>query len=175
MGAALQHLYAHPLSSKHPHALPKLISYQLFIVNAAKKFRYPSWLYYDTEFRKWAAATQCQEWSGINTRLYALAFTGQGNPVSWCPICQVEGGNHTFDCPRFPIPTDPLPSNPPPPHPRPLLPTIPKRPRPAVDHCISYNASDGNCKFGPSCRYPHKCATCGTYGHPTTRCPNKAC
>ncbi len=47
------------LSSKHPQALPELISYQLFMVKAAKKFRYPSWLYYDTEFRKWAATTHC--------------------------------------------------------------------------------------------------------------------
>ncbi len=85
------------LSSRHPQALPELIAYQLFIVKAAKKFRYPSWLYYDTEYQKWAAATHCQEWSTINTQLYSLAFTEQGNPVSWCPICQVDGGNHTFD------------------------------------------------------------------------------
>ncbi len=100
------------LSSRHPQVLPELIAYQLFIVKAAKKFRYPSWLYYDTEFRKWATTTHYQEWSTINTQLYSLAFTGQGNPVSWCPICQVDGGNHTFDCPRYPIPTDPLPPQP---------------------------------------------------------------
>ncbi len=107
------------LSSRHPQALPELIAYQLFIVKAAKKFRYPSWLYYDTEYRKWAATTH---WSTINTQLYSLAFTGQGNPVSWCPICQVDGGNHTFDCPRYPIPTDPLPPQHPPSQPRSLLP-----------------------------------------------------
>ncbi len=163
------------LSSKHPQALPELISYQLFMVKAAKKFRYPSWLYYDTEFRKWATTTtHCQEWSTINTQLYSLTFTGQGNSVSWCPICQVDGGNHTFDCPRYPIPTDPLPPQHPPSHPRPLLPSAPKRPRPPVEYCISYNASGGNCKYGLSCRYPHKCAVCGVHGHPETCCPNRS-
>ncbi len=162
------------LSSRHPQALPELIAYQLFIVKAAKKFRYPSWLYYDTEYRKWAATTHCQEWSTINTQLYSLAFTGQGNPVSWCPICQVDGGNHTFDCPRYPIPTDPLPPQHPPSQPRSLLPPAPKRPRPPGDYCINYNMSGGNCKYGLSCRYPHKCSVCGVQGHPRTHCPNKS-
>ena len=162
MGAAVQHL------------LPELIAYQLFIVKAAKKFRYPSWLYYDTEFRKWSATTHCQEWSTINTQLYSLTFTGQGNPVSWCPICQVDGRNHTFDCPQYPIPTDPFPPQHPPSHPRPLMPPAPKRPRPPVEYCISYNTSSGNCKYGLSCRYPHKCSVCGVHGHPGTRCPNRS-
>ncbi len=164
------------LSSKHPQALPELISHQLFIVKAAMKFEYPSWLYYDTEYRKWAAATQHHQWSHINTQLYSLAFTGQGNPVSWCPVCQVDGGQHTFDCPRYPIPSEPIPPQQPQINhrpPRSPSPPPPKRPRQAVDHCISYNQNDGNCKFAPSCRYPHKCAVCGFLGHPATHCPNK--
>ncbi len=146
------------LSSRHPQVLPELIPYQLFIVKAAKiktkkKFRYPSWLYYDTEFRKWAATTHRQEWSTINTQLYSLAFTGQGNPVSWC---QVDGGNHTFDCPRYPIPT--------------VSPPAPNATRPQM-HCINYNTFSGNCKYGLSCRYP---SVCGVHGHPGTRCPNRS-
>ena len=168
MGTAVQHVYAHPISSKHPQALPELISCHLFIVKVARKFKYPSRLCYDTEYRKWAAATQYQELSGINTQLYSLAPA----KVTPCHDAQVEGGNHTFDCPRYPIHTDTLP----PQHhnrpPRPLQPPAPKRL--AVDHCISYNLTDGNCKFGPSCRYPHKCAVCGFLGLPIAQ-TNAAC
>ncbi len=172
------------LSSKYPHLLPELIAYQLFIIKAAKKFRYPSWLYYDTEFRKWASATHYLSWSVVNTQLYSLAFTGQGNPVQWCPICQVEGGTHTFDCPSYPSPntTQPLapqqptyPSrdNPAQQSAQPFLPPTPKRTRPEVNHCIQFNKQHGNCKFGASCRYPHKCAICGLLGHPAAYCQNK--
>ena len=66
------------ISSRFPEALPDLIAYQLLIVKQAKRFRYPSWLYYDIEFRKWAAATKTKEWAHINSEIYTLAFTGQG-------------------------------------------------------------------------------------------------
>ncbi len=38
-------------------------------------------------------------------------------------------------------------------HSRPLHPPAPRL-------MISFN---GNCRFGPSCRYPHKCAVCGVH------------
>ncbi len=42
----------------------------------------------------------------INTQLYSVTFTGQGNSVSWWyPICQVDRGNYTFDYPRYHRPT----------------------------------------------------------------------
>ncbi len=106
--------YMFILSSKHLQATPELIPNQLFIMKAAMKFKYPSWLYYDTEYR-WAAATQplstdgLPQYSTINghkavfPRLYLTS-----NPVSRWPICQIDGGQHTFDCPRYPILSEPL-------------------------------------------------------------------
>ena len=70
------------ISSHFPEALPDLIAYQLLIVKQAKQFRYPSWLSYDIEFRKWAAATKTKAWAHINSEIYTLAFTGQGTMVS---------------------------------------------------------------------------------------------
>ena len=89
------------LSSRFPETLRDLISYQLFIVKHSKRFRYPSWLFYDVEYRKWAAVNHIKNWSITNPELYSLAFTGQALAINWCPICQVEGGNHTYDCPQM--------------------------------------------------------------------------
>ena len=98
MGRGLHNLLA--LSSRFPETLRDLITYQLFIVKHSKRFKYPSWLFYDVEYRKWAAANNIRNWSITNSELYSLAFTGQALAINWCPVCQVEGGNHTYDCPQ---------------------------------------------------------------------------
>lgn len=167
------------LASHSPaHAL-ELISYQLLIVQHSKKFQYPSWLQYDTEFRQWAAANKCKTWSQIHPQIYAYAFTAQGKASSWCPVCQVDDGNHKYDCPCFtqtpppifhpqqPNKRYPLPS-PPPSRP---FPPPPKRPRP--DYCILYNKNSGSCPY-KDCKFAHKCSFCGQQGHPVANCPKKA-
>ena len=78
--------YVLVLGSQFPEALLDLVSYELFIVKHSKRFRYPSWLFYDVEYRKWAAIHHIRNWSTTNPEVYSL---------DWCPICQVEGGNHT--------------------------------------------------------------------------------
>ena len=176
------------LATKHPEALPELISYQLLIVQHGQKFRYPSWLRYDIDFRTWAAQTKSRNWSQINPQCYALAFTGQGSSSHWCPICFVDGGTHKIDCPNFTLstPTLTLSSQPPPPQScqgptrpplrRPLL-ALPSQPppqkRPQFDHCILYNKQDGNCPYGRDCKYMHRCSNCKVAGHPISRCPDK--
>ena len=97
------------LGTVHTEALPELIYYQLLIVQHSQKFRYPSRLPYDSDFRTWAAQTRTKAWSQINPQCYALAFTSQGSSSQCCPICFVDGGNHTIDCPSFSI-TPQLPS-----------------------------------------------------------------
>ena len=143
------------ISSRFPEALPNLIAYQLLIVKQAKRFRYPSWLYYDIEFRKWATATKTKEWARINSEIYTLAFTGQGTVISWCPTCQVDGGNLTYDCPNYsssnfslPIPKPPTasPASQPSPYQKPAAAL---RPPPAkkgkLKHWILYNKNNGAC------------------------------
>ena len=78
------------------------MSYQLFIVRHSRKFEYPSWLQYDTEYRQWAAANNSMELvSDPAPDICLYTFTAHGKASTWCPICQVDGGNHTFDCPSF--------------------------------------------------------------------------
>ena len=95
------------LSTQFPEYLPELVAYQLSIVKLSKRFRYPSWLFYDVEYRKWAAANRIKTWSKTNSELFALAFTGQAVGITWCPVCQVKGGDHMYDCPRYPSQTPP--------------------------------------------------------------------
>lgn len=124
-------------------------------------------------------------WSQIHPQLYAYAFTAKGKASAWCPICHVDGGNHTYDCPKLSFPhhfhsasnTSVTPSSLrssvgllPRPSPSSRLP-LPKRPR--VDHCILFNKNKGSCPYGSDCRFEHKCAHCLQLGHPASACPAK--
>ncbi len=179
------------LGSAFPNQLPELIAYQLLIVQHSIKFQYPSWLRYDVDFRQWAASNGFHSWSQIHPQFYAFAFTAQGKANTWCPICYTDGGNHTYDCPKFAIPPTPAPSRPSllqQPTFRPSLPLPPfpagsqrftdARPpppkRPSPDHCILYNKNNGNCPYGERCIKIHMCAFCKKRGHPVSQCTSKS-
>lgn len=166
-------IYILALAPKYPDMLPELTAYQLLIVQHSRRFEYPSWLRYDMEFRQWAAINNCRQWSQIHPQLYAYAFTAHGRDTSWCPVCQLEGGNHSYDCPSFsarkytnkPAPVYPA-------HPaegaskRFAMPAV-KRPKP--DHCLLFNKYRGNCPYGTECKFVHKCARC-SQPHPVSAC-----
>ena len=163
------------LGSAYPSQFPELVAYQLLIVRHSKSFKYPSWLCYDTEFRRWAASHSYHTWSQIHPQFYALAFTSQGQ---WCPICYSDGGNHSYDCPEFAYQRQRYPTNLPPPNsPTPQRSLPSQRPAPSSanyesrfppakrlspDHCILYNKYNGNCPYGFQCTKTHMCAPGGT-------------
>lgn len=43
--------------------------------------------------------------------------------------------------------------------------------KPKKDVCRNYNR--GKCQYGASCRYDHKCSTCGKFGHNALQCRQK--
>ena len=158
------------LSSRFPETFRD----QLFIVKHSKRFRYPSWLIYD---KKLAAANNIRNWSITNSELYSLAFTNQAPAINWCPICQVEGGNHTYDCPQA---CSQLPMPMPRPQQAGALPQrrvapnpvdTPAKP-PAPTQCILFNKNGGPCPYGISCKYQHICSYCSG-PHPVLSCPIK--
>ena len=186
-------VYTLILTTQYPEAVKELIAYQLFIVQHSRKFEYPSWLHYDTDFRQWAAANRYTTWSQINPQLYAYAFTAHGRGARWCPVCHMDGEQHTFDCPKFAL-SSPLPFTRPPtrafsvPTQRPLLPSpVPpaisarlgpppgKKPRESrPGYCILFNKHNGQCPFeqtNGTCKFPHRCAHCAQLGHPVSACP----
>ena len=173
-------IYFLAMASHFKEMVPELIAYQLCIVQHSKRFEYPSWLHYDVEFRQWAAATKFMQWSQIHPQFYAFAFTSQGRASSWCPICQVDGGNHTYDCPKYSAfcPTVKLANlnqsfpNRASSNAKPLIPPQAKRAA-KMDHCILFNKYRGNCPYGSECKFDHKCAHCAL-SHPVTSCPTKS-
>ena len=163
-------IYMLILASAHPGDIPKLVAYQLLIVKHAKKFKYPSWLHYDIEFRKFAAITKSTEWACVNPEIFALAFTNQGIQSQWCPACGVDEGLHTYDCPEAPTTstsgTGGSKAN-----------FVPKKApnqqtsaQLVVDYCLQFNYAKDGCRFGPRCKYPHRCAMCKLFGHPQSMC-----
>ena len=168
------------ISSRFPAAPPNLIAHQLLIAKQAKRCRYPSWLYYDIEFRKWAAATKTKEWGHINSEIYTQAFTSQGTMVTWCPTCQVHGENYAYDCTHFfqaatfslcPSPLIAAPFPQPSPYQRPAASLcLPPAKKGKLKHCILYNKNNSACPYGYGCNFIHKCASCGMFSHPVASC-----
>lgn len=153
-------LYVATLARKYPEKVPELMAYQTIVAKASLKYRWPSWLVYDQNFRQDAAGNPTQSWAKADASIYAQCFTGQAlSTENWCAKCQ--GLDHSSqNCPYRPR----------------------KRPWSAVGGassspsrhdqgvvCIKYNKFNGDCKFGRECRYLHVCSTCRE-AHPVSKC-----
>ncbi len=75
------------------------MGYQALIAKASKKFKWPSWVVYDQNFRQDAAGNPDLPWAKVDSSLYAQCFTGQeALRESWCSKCQ--GLDHqSAECP----------------------------------------------------------------------------
>lgn len=160
-------LYAAMLASKFPEKIQELMAYQTTIAKASQKYRWPSWVVYDQNFRQEAAGNPTQSWAKVDPSIYAQCFTGQAiSAENWCTKCQCL--EHTsVNCPYRQR----------------------KRPwnaamgiganqsasRAGSDPpiCIKYNKFNRDCNFGKDCRFLHVCSSCRE-SHPITRCPKSA-
>ena len=123
-----------------------------------------------------AAANQFTKWLQIHPQFYVhCPFIAHGKATAWCPVCYLDNGNHSYDCPRFtfiqtfpsvqlssllwsilPPPSHPIlhlpyPGLHPPTHhtyPSKTLQTRPLHP---------FNKNKGSCPHGADCRFIHKC------------------
>ena len=139
-------IYAATLSAKR---MPQLMAYQTIIAKASQRYRWPSWVVYDQNFRKEAAGNPHQSWARVDPSIYAQCFTGQAiSNENWCTRCQCLD-HATSSCPYRPR----------------------KKPWNSVGGtalqgkqeqpiCIKYNKFNGDCKFGKECRYLHVCSSC---------------
>ena len=151
-------IYTATLCAKYPARLPELMAYQTIIAKASQRYRWPSWVVYDQNFRQEAAGNPHQSWARVEPSIYTQCFTGQAvSTENWCSRCQCL--DHTTS-------------------------TCPYRPRKRQWNnaggsgnsstqgrqeqqiCIKYN---GDCKFGKECRYLHICSACREL-HPISRC-----
>ena len=95
-------IYAATLCSKQPARIPELMAYQTIIAKASQRYRWPSWVVYDQNFRQEAAGNPHQSWARVDSSIYAQCFTGQAiSTENWCTRCQCLDYT-TSSCPYRP-------------------------------------------------------------------------
>ncbi len=144
-----------------PERVPELMSYLAIITKASQKYKWPSWVIYDQNFRMDAAGNPAQ----LDPSIYAQCFTGQVlSTENWCSRCK-SLDHPTLRCPLRPAKrpweaafgrTKPEQGS------NPSNPTT-------LAACIKFNRYNGDCKFGNRCRFQHVCSGCGG-DHPVSRC-----
>ena len=173
-------LYVAILAPAQPERVQDLMAYQAIIAKASSKYRWPSWVVYDQNFRLEVAGNPDQPWAKVDPSIYALSFTGQTISVeNWCSRCQCLD-HTTSNCPAAPARKRPWHSaqgSPAPPaqrwsgsqdHPA-------QRWSGSQEHqvCLKYNRFGGDCKFGKQCKFRHVCSSCGD-PHPVSKCKEGA-
>ena len=167
-------LYAAVLIKHHPGRARSLFAYSSLIARCSAKYKWPSWVVYDQNFRQEAAESGNVDWAKVDPSIYTQCFTGatQNSVEGWCKRC--HSVEHVSDsCPSRPGPSNGsgysaagFSSNR-----RPAL-SGRKRAAPQSVHetCKRYNTYDGDCRFGESCIFLHRCDNCGEPNHPVSKC-----
>lgn len=155
-------LFTATVARKKPEKIPDLMAYATIMARASQKYKWPSWIIYDQNFRLEVAGNTLQSWAKVDPSIYAQCFTGQAiSPENWCSQCQ--GLDHTSA--RCPYKQQKrswgaaFGQNPP----RSAQPTT------SGAVCFKYNKYSGDCRYGKQCRYAHVCSSCGG-PHPAQRC-----
>ena len=173
-------IYAAVIAEHEPDRTKSLFAYASTIAKASSKYKWPSWLVYDQNFRQEAADSGSKDWARVDPSIYKQCFTSAALATEgWCKACQsVE---HSSE--RCPLKTAKLVET--------DIAGLPagsrkrhinqgsggggthKRMAPhSVDQtCKKYNQFNGDCKFGETCIYQHRCEGCEKQGHPRSRCP----
>lgn len=149
---------------QHPTRATSLLMYMSTISKLSQKFKWPSWVIYDYTFRQEAAESGKSDWSRVDSSIHAQCFNGMAKSTEgWCRFC--HSLDHLLEsCPVKPIdPPSAKRKNPNATYPP------PKRGAMASNICIKFNRYNGECSFGPSCRYLHICSRCRA-SHPITQC-----
>ena len=159
-------IYMGVICSSQPDRLPDLLGYLSQITRASQRYKWPSWVIFDQNFRLQLADTGVDKLAHLDPTLHAQCFTGQAKEgKAWCAHC--HSLDHSSEaCPLKPPPAkqprhltlDPLAA--------PVLP-------PSVntkETCRNFNKPKG-WNFGRGCYRIHRCSGCGG-PYPVTRCPS---
>lgn len=154
-------LYAAAIIMKQPDRATDLMAYFFTTASNANKYKWPSWLVYDQNFRQLMANTQDKCWAKTNVAIFTQCFIhAQRASESWCRTC------HSIDhvagqCPFSP-PTgrgkqEPAPTD--------------NRSRNTI--CKDFNNRDKGCRWGANCFRRHLCLNCRG-PHPKFKCRGKS-
>jgi hypothetical protein len=69
-----------------PQLIPELMAYLATIVRVSQDYTGLAWVRYDAAFRRQAALTGNTRWSGINSTLYTMCFTGMAAATKRCEL-----------------------------------------------------------------------------------------
>ena len=155
-------IYTAVLGADQPHRLPELMAYQIEIARCAKKYKWPSWIIYDINFRQAAAGRSGLSWATVESSIYTQCFTCMAKDPSdvWCRNCQsLDHGTAT--CPIMPQSKIPRRER--------LIPE-PKREAggEAKKDTICRNYNTKGCSY-PHCPRRHVCWNCHEK-HPLSKC-----
>ena len=141
-------LYTAVICSRNPGRLTDLLGYMAQIAKASQRFKWPSWVIYDLNFRQEAASRDSTDWAHLDPSLFAQCFTGQAKQnEAWCKVC--HSLDHSSDqCPIAPPPTK-----------RPKSTTNHPSPTPRLSYEVCRRYNRGVCT-GEKCRYRHCCSKC---------------
>ena len=166
-------IYTAVLGTKHPTRVQSLLMYTAVVAKLSKKFKWPSWVIYDHNFRQDAADMGQLDWSKIDGGIYAQCFTGMSlSNEGWCTLCN-SMDHLKAACPCRP-PGEPQSPKRPIPNPKPQA----KRPRPSGNLpqvCRKWNRQEPymDCGFGEACIYRHVCTKCLASDHAAPKCTAK--
>ena len=143
-------IFAAALLKRYPEKAAALMAYMYEMAKNARKFKWPSWVIYDQNFRQKMATKPGLDWASIDSTVYAESFMHMNiSPTeSWCKTCQ------SIDHPSSACPVTPRP---------------PKRRRLTEIICRNYNTK--GCSYN-GCRYAHKCSNCKG-AHPASSCTSR--
>lgn len=95
-------LFTTAVVRRKPERVPDLMAYMSVIAKASQKYKWPSWIIYDQNFRLEIAGNSTQAWAKVDPSIYAQCFMGQAvSAENWCSQCQ--GLDHSSpQCPYKP-------------------------------------------------------------------------
>lgn len=160
-------LYTAAVARRKPEKLADMMAYMAIIAKASQKYKWPSWIIYDQNFRMDVAGNSTQCWAKVDPSLYAQCFTGQAlSTENWCSQCQ--GLDHSSGrCPYKPQAQQKRTWGA-------AFGQSPSRVPPATSSgsgttCFKFNRYNGDCRYGKQCRFEHVCSGCGG-PHPVQKC-----
>ena len=157
-------VYTAVLGTDQPQRLPELMAYQFEIAKYARKYKWPSWVVYDINYRQEAAARPSLPWAEAaghrEAKFFSQCFTGMAKDPNeaWCRNCQ-SLDHSTSGCPMMPQQKI---------HRREGQAGETSRTNKPPEICRNYNTK--GCDY-TRCHRRHICLRCGAK-HPWSKCPH---
>ena len=114
-----------------PECTPGFMSHMLVVLKSFMEVEDLGWRLYDDVFREKMAATGVKQWGGVDGQVFQGTCWGLPKCNGRSLVVKQQGGGGV------------------------------KRPLCTTRANVCWQFNDGWCRFGSSCKFPHKCEMCG--------------